>query len=110
MLPKKVVIMNTLFNVTEKAIEDCGESNQPEREIIIDKKLATVTKVETFYHEVAHMMLVHSGYANLLKEPLEEALAQYLGVALAELITFNRNLPKLPYGSIKEVPNVQKAS
>jgi hypothetical protein len=96
-LPREVNILGTPFAVVEVdqiEMSDCGESSQHGRVIRIDSKLDDDAKVETFYHELVHMVFAHMGYGRLLRDDLDEALAQGLGMALCFIVTAN-DLPKL---------------
>lgn len=98
LLPEKVVILGYSFDVTEASLDnedDAGDSNATARRVAVDDGLPPSTRVETFYHEVAHMMLDLSGYSSFLDKKLEEALTQMLGVALSQFVSHNPNLPTL---------------
>jgi hypothetical protein len=88
-------ILGTEFQVYEENDmdeTDAGESNATTRHIAINQHLIEDTKLETFYHEVVHMMLALGGYDNLLGTN-EEAFVQYLGMALTHFLSENSNLP-----------------
>jgi hypothetical protein len=97
-LPDKVVVDGFLFDVVEASLdneEDAGDSDTHQRRIAVNDDCPPSTRVETFYHEVVHMMLALAGYTYLLDGKTEEALAQTLGASLARFVTDNDNLPKL---------------
>lgn len=74
---------------------NCGEAYADNRLILINPKIPHNTQVETFYHEIVHLILSYGGHSEWLDEKKEETLCQYLGFAIAQLISSNKNLPKL---------------
>jgi hypothetical protein len=89
-------ILGNLFEVTYVDLgEDAGDSNAAERVIRVDKNLPPASQAEVLYHEVIHMMLDMGGYSTFLDPKLEEALTQYLGVAVLQFLTHNNTLPVL---------------
>jgi hypothetical protein len=98
MIRDKVKICGTWFEVLRERMEDdklAGESNVVDRLISVDTRQSDCAQIETFYHEVVHMMLGLGGYTELLDEKMEEALAQYLGHALHHFLADNPGLPVL---------------
>lgn len=92
---RNVNILGTEFNVFEEGDmgeEEAGESNATTRHITINKNLPLDTKIETFYHEVVHMILAQGGYDILLAEQ-EEPFVQFLGMALTQFLSENQPLP-----------------
>jgi hypothetical protein len=87
--------MGYTFAVREAVITtgDAGESNDVKREILIHQDLPPAVKVETFYHEVAHMMLALSGWDDYLGNEVDEGLAQFLGASIAQFLSVNESLP-----------------
>lgn len=99
MIPQKVVILGLPFDVVVASLEDetdAGSNTPSARLIEVSDALPASTQVETFYHEVAHVMLALTGYAHILDEKLEEGIAQSLGICIAQMITHNQGLPTLP--------------
>jgi len=95
LIPSEVTILGSVFDVriVKCADDACGESDAPMREIKIDPHFPYDTQVETFYHEVIHIMLEQTGLSKILTEAQDEQFAQALGVALAQLISSNLHLP-----------------
>lgn len=92
---RTVTILGTEFNVFEEetmADSECGDSNATTRHITLNKNMLTDTKVETFYHEVVHMMLSLGGYDLILGDK-EEAFVQFLGMAFTQFLSDNQPLP-----------------
>jgi hypothetical protein len=93
---RKLNIMGFEFEVFEQQLDNnSGESRAHTRTITIDSDAPRDVKVETLYHEVAHMVLRLAGFDNLMEEKVEEALAQYLGLALTHFLSNNDQLPVL---------------
>ncbi len=94
-LNRNVDIMGHTVSVKEEALpaDLAGDSNNCTLAIRISSALPDAVKVETFYHEVVHLMFSFGGYGDLLDEKMEEALAQYLGHAMAQFISVNGSLP-----------------
>lgn len=101
---RELLIQGQVFDVCETLLpeEDAGESNDALLFIRINSSLPSAAKVETFYHEVVHMMLGLGGYSELLDPKLEEALAQYLGNALTQFLSSNGSLPVIAKGTSEE--------
>lgn len=93
---ERVNVLGTEFDVVVEPLGDktAGESIVHERRIRVDAGMMRSVQVETFYHELMHVMLRHTGLDALLSEQEEEAFAQGLGVALAFVVSANV-LPKL---------------
>lgn len=88
-------ILGTEFHTYEETDmdeTDAGDSSSCTRHIAINAHLPEDTKIETFYHEVVHMMIDQGGYSTLLGDN-EEAFVQYLGMALTQFLSDNQNLP-----------------
>lgn len=85
------------FSVTVQPMEvdQAGESDACGLSIKINEALPPSVQAETFYHEVSHMLLDLGGYSHLLGKRQSEALSQYLGMALLQLISKNPSLPTL---------------
>lgn len=96
-LPARINILGTMFEVIEDTLEgdDCGYSQQHNRLIVIDKDQPYDAKIETLFHEVAHIILKHLGYSHLLGDDLEEGICQGMGVALSFVIGANPELSQL---------------
>lgn len=100
-LPKFVDVLGTHFEVHEHLFprdreeEQWGESHQAQRRILVQKDARPDVKVEIFYHELAHIILCHSGMSDILTDQEHEAIAQCFGVALSYILTHNK-LPKVP--------------
>jgi len=94
-LPESVNILGTVFQVRVVPLSDGlhGESSQAGRYIAVDESLDECQQLETFYHELVHAILDHGGYDSVLGEDKQEALAQYLGMVLTYVQSFNE-LPK----------------
>lgn len=91
----KYNVLGIEFEVLDQAMEGlAGESNACNRTIFINPDLPDDTKIETFYHELAHMWLSLGGWATLFDEQHEEALAQYLGLCVHLFLRDNPKLPK----------------
>jgi hypothetical protein len=94
-LDRKLNILGHTFTVEQQQLgpELAGESNSTDLLIKINYGLVDAVKVETFYHEVVHMMLDLGGYSTLLEPKLEEAMVQFLGNAIAQFVSSNDALP-----------------
>jgi hypothetical protein len=101
MLPKELNLFGTTFRIIyDPGInsEDdgtCGETDVVERTIRIHPDLSPAVEIETFYHELAHVVMDHMGISSLLSSDEEEVFAQGFGVALTYLVSAN-TLPALP--------------
>lgn len=94
----EVRILGMLFSVSEEVLDEpneAGNSNACHRTIKIAAGLPEAARIETFYHEVAHMILTQSGVAAALGDEREEAVAQAMGFGLMQLLSQNSNLPTL---------------
>lgn len=93
LVPSVQILGSTYYvNVVATADDACGESNAPARTIKIDPGFPVDTQIETFYHEVTHILLEQLGLNKLLTDAQDELFAQSLGMALAQLVQ-NNNLP-----------------
>ena len=101
-LTRTILILGNEFNVVDKVLEDddAGESSACERTIQVDSTMPDSTKVETFYHEVAHMWLDLGGYSHLLGNEMSEALCQFLGQAVMQFVSQNESLPAISRGGL----------
>lgn len=106
-LPKEVNLFGTTIHVhfvsdIDESDYNCGETDMKARTIQIRADLPLGVAVETFYHELTHVILDHLGLCHLLTEEQEELFAQSFGVALTYLVSAN-TLPGLPQppGDIK---------
>jgi hypothetical protein len=81
--------------------ETWGESDQGQKLIHIQKTGPLSTQVETYYHEVAHMILHTTGVTQILTAKQEEAVCQSLGIGIAQFVTENEWLPMLN-GEVKK--------
>lgn len=90
-IPSEVNVLGTTFVVKVEPMtgDDCGETLAASRIIRIDSGLAPAVQVETFYHELMHAMLDHTGLCHLLTPQGQEAFCQGLGMALTYVLTAN---------------------
>jgi hypothetical protein len=95
-IPSEVNVLGTTFRVEIGGLspDDCGDSAVAERRIRISPTIPESVQVETFYHELVHVILGHTGLDYLLTEQEQEAFAQGLGMALTYVVTANQ-LPSL---------------
>lgn len=84
-------ILGTAVTVTVEPLNDdlCGDTSAGDRLIRINTKLRGDTQVETFYHELTHFILEHTGVAAILTDEQNEAVAQGLGMALSYTVSKN---------------------
>jgi Zn-dependent peptidase ImmA (M78 family) len=94
-IPESLDILGTTFLVKQESITtgEAGLTQCWKRQITIDSDLDYDAKVETFYHELAHAVLGMTGVEQALDEKQNEAVAQALGFALAQIVSDN-TLPK----------------
>lgn len=102
MIPSQVNLFGTMFRVElVDGLDECGHTIVCDRVIRIGKELTPPVQVETFYHELVHVILAHMGLDYMLQEETtEELFAQGLGMALTYLISTNQ-LPSIGTGESK---------
>lgn len=94
--PETVTILGSTFDVCVEHIQKeglVGEMDTIRRTIRLDPNVPYDTQLETFWHEIIHGMLNQGGYGSLLSEEKEEAIVQFLGVALLDFLSTNDALP-----------------
>ena len=105
MIPTSVNILGSVWLVRKvNDLPDMGSANPVNRTISLDDSLAPSVMVETFYHELVHAILMHTGHQEHFDEKQNEALAQGLGMTLAFVVAANE-LPRLPFNSEEETEN-----
>ena len=93
-LNRTVNILGTSIQVmTVPMADECGESDADQRVIKIDTQVPLDTQLETFYHEVTHIILALSGVGVVLTAQQEEAVAQALGHGFYRFLCDNEGLP-----------------
>ena len=97
-LPKSVAVLGRTVYVTVKKIEPdaegetLGHTSLSLDQIVIDPNQSYESGIETFYHELAHVMLTLSGLDYVIPKHVE-LFAQSLGLAMRNT-TFNGGLLK----------------
>jgi hypothetical protein len=94
MMPSTVELFGQTFAVQVCELPEnlAGDSDPSRRLIRINKDMTAETQAETFYHEVAHVIMDLTGYNGMLDDKLEEALAQAIGLGILNLLS-NPELP-----------------
>lgn len=87
-IPDSIKVLGTVFTVkVEKLPPDlCGDSHVSTRTIRISSELPRDLQYETFWHEVSHIILDHTGIDYMLDEKVQELVAQGFGIALASIL------------------------
>jgi Zn-dependent peptidase ImmA (M78 family) len=91
---ESVEVMGYRFTVVATVDDKLdGDSSVTERMIRINSTRTPEVQVETFYHELAHIILTMTGHDNVLKKSKEESIATVIGMGMASAILNNKNLP-----------------
>lgn len=96
MIPTEINLLGTTFRVQVCPMDktDAGVTETCARLIQINEEMPADVQVETFYHELVHAILDHTGVGSGFTPEQNEQLAQCIGMSLTYLMAANQ-LPKL---------------
>lgn len=99
-IPYQVLIFGQIYDVVRNpaTVSEAGNViglfDYDARRIYISNDVAIDAQLESFYHEVVHAILSHSGLTNLLDEKMEEAVCSALATGLLRFVSDNDQLPR----------------
>lgn len=94
-LPSEIQVLGTTYTVVIEPLSEChGQTDYAHRRISINMDDPDDIRLETFYHEVVHAMLGHTGLDYTLTARQNELFAQMLGIAMRSVVaSVNGTLP-----------------
>lgn len=92
-IPTTVKLGGVVYTVgLTSAIADYGHTDLETHHIYINSKYGLATQLQTFFHEVGHVIMEVRGrllremYDKMTKEEFEEAVVEIIGTGIADII------------------------